>query len=71
MTRVRVRDWAAERRARELRKLLNEVDPTRTTPLPTPSPAMNLWERPTYRPEQIEPVRPGADAHQRIKSRGM
>lgn len=71
MTRVRVRNWAEERRARELRKLLAEVDPTRTTPPPTPSPAMNLWERPTYKPEQIKPVRPGADEHQRIKSKGM
>ena len=71
MTRVRVRNWPAERKARELRKLLNEIDPTRTTPLPTPSPAMSLWERPAYRPEQMGSVRPGADAHQRIKSKGM
>ena len=71
MTRVRVRNWAAERKARELRKLLNEVDPPRTPPPPTPSPAMSLWERPAYRPEQMGSVRPGADAHQRIKSKGM
>ena len=72
MTRVRVRNWAAERKARELKKLLNEVDPHPvSTPPPTPSPAMNLWERPTYKLEQMEPVRPRADEHQRIKSRGM
>jgi hypothetical protein len=67
---MRVRNWAEERKARELRKLLAEIDPTRTIP-PTPSPAMNLWERPTYKPEQMEPVRPGADNNQRYKSRGV
>jgi hypothetical protein len=67
---MRARNWAEERKARELRKLLNEVDPTRTTP-PTPSPAMNLWERQTYRPEQMTPVRPGADAHRQYKSKGF
>lgn len=70
MTRVRVRNWAEEKRARELRKLLNSIDPTRTTP-PTPSPAMSLWERPAYKPEQMGSVRPGAEDHQRIKSKGM
>jgi hypothetical protein len=69
MTRVRVRDWPAERKARELRKLLNEIDPTRTTP-PTPSPAMNLWKRPAYRTEQMGSMRPGADNHQKYKSKG-
>jgi hypothetical protein len=73
MTRVRVRDWAAERKARELRKMLAEIDPypVSTPPPPTPSPAMSLWERPAYRTEQMGSVRPGADAHQRIKSKGM
>jgi len=70
---MRVRNWAEERRARALRKLLNEIDPypVSTPPPPTPSPAMSLWERPAYRPEQMSFVRPGADAHQRIKSKGM
>jgi hypothetical protein len=71
MTRVRVRNWPAERKARELRKLLNKIDPTRTTPPPTPSPAMSFWERPTYKPEQMGSVRPGADAHQKYKSKGI
>lgn len=71
MTRVRVRNWPAERKTRELRKLLNKIDPTRTAPPPTPSPAMSLWERPTYKTEQMGSVRPGADAHQRIKSKGV
>jgi len=67
---MRVRNWAEERRARELRKLLAEVDPTRTIP-PTPLPAMSLWERPTYKPEQMESVRPGSNNHQHIKSKGF
>jgi hypothetical protein len=73
MTRVRVRNWPAERKARELRKLLNSIDPHPVSepPPPTPSPAMSLWERPAYRPEQMLSVRPGSDAHQRYKSRGV
>ena len=74
MIRVRVRNWPAERKARELRKLLNSIDPhpvSEPPPPPTPSPTMSLWERPAYRPEQMGSVRPGADAHQRIKSKGM
>jgi len=67
---MRVRNWAEERKARELRKLLNEVDPTRTIP-PTPSPAMNLWERPAYKPEQMTSGRSGANNHQHIKSKGF
>jgi len=71
MTRVRVRNWAEERRARELRKLLAEIDPhpVSTTPPPTPSPAMSLWEHPEYRPEQMTSGRPGANDHQHIKSK--
>jgi hypothetical protein len=34
------------------------------------APAMNLWERPVYVPSN-DYVRPGADDHQRIKSRGL
>lgn len=72
MTRVRVRDWAAERKARKLRKLLNEIDPHPVSePPPTPSAAMSLLERPAYRPDQMLSGRPGADAHQRIKSKGI
>ena len=70
---TRVRNWAEERRARELRKLLNEIDPhpVSTPPPPTPSPAMSLWERPTYKPEQMTSGRPGANDHQHIKSKGF
>jgi len=35
-----------------------------------PPPAMNLWERPVYVPSNSY-VRPGANDHQRIKSRGL
>jgi hypothetical protein len=71
---MRVRNWAEERKARELRKLIDSIDPCpikEEPPQPTPSPAMSLWERQTYKPEQMSVVRPGADAHQRYKSRGM
>jgi hypothetical protein len=67
------RNGHRERKARELRDLLNFLDPHRVSipPPPTPSPAISLWERPAYRPEQMSSVRPGADSHQRYKSRGM
>jgi len=70
---MRVRNWAEERKARELRKLIAKIDPCPVSepPPPTPSPAMSLWERPAYRPEQMSAVRPGANDHQRIKSKGM
>jgi len=71
---MRVRNWAEERRARELQKLIDSIDPCpikEEPPQPTPSPKMNLWERQTYKPEQMSAVRPGADAHQRIKSKGF
>jgi len=71
---MRVRNWAEERKARELRKLIDSIDPRpikEEPPQPTPSPKMNLWERQTYKPEQMSAVRPGADAHQRYKSRGV
>jgi hypothetical protein len=66
------RNGHRERKARELRDLLNSLDPHPvSTPPPTPSPAMNLWERPTYKPEQMGSVRPGADTNQRYKSKGF
>jgi hypothetical protein len=71
MTKVRVRNWAAERKARELRKLLNSIDPHPVSTPPTPSPAMSLWERPAYRTEQMGSMRPGADNHQKYKSKGI
>jgi hypothetical protein len=39
-------------------------------PLTVPPPQMNLWERPVYVPNN-DYVRPGANDHQRIKSRGL
>jgi hypothetical protein len=71
MTRVRVRNWAEERRARELRKLLNEIDPHPVSTPPPSKPKISALERPAYRPEQMGSVRPGAEDHQRIKSKGM
>jgi hypothetical protein len=63
------RNGHRERKARELRDLLNFLDPPRIKP--TPSPAMNLWERPAYRPEQMGSGRSGANNHQHIKSKGF
>ena len=71
---MRARDWAEERKARELRKLIAKIDPCpikEEPPPPTPSPAMSLWERQIYRPEQMTPVRPGADEHRQYKSKGF
>ena len=70
---MRVRNWTEERKARELRKLIAKIDPYPVSepPPPTPSPAMSLWERQIYRPEQMSAVRPGADAHRQYKSRGV
>jgi hypothetical protein len=68
---MRVRNWAEERRARELRKLLAEIDPHPVSTPPTPSPAMSLLERPTYKPEQMTSGRPEANNHQHIKSKGF
>jgi hypothetical protein len=71
---MRARNWAEERRARELRKLIDSIDPCpikEEPPQPTPSPAMSLWERQTYKPEQMSAVRPGANAHQKYKSKGV
>jgi hypothetical protein len=44
--------------------------PTPKDPNAVPSPAMNLWERPVYVPEQGY-VRRGADDFLRIQSRGF
>jgi hypothetical protein len=69
---MKARNWAEERRARALRKLLAEIDPYPvSTPPPTPSPAMSLLERPAYRPDQMLSGRTGANDHQRIKSKGF
>ena len=70
---MRVRNWTEERKARELRKLVAKIDPCPVSepPPPTPSPAMSLWERQTYKPEQMNSLRPGANDHQHIKSRGV
>lgn len=69
---MRVRNWAEERKARELRKLLDSIDPhpAKKEP-PLPAPAMSALERPAYWPEQMRSVRSGADEHQKYKSKGV
>jgi hypothetical protein len=34
-------------------------------------PSINVWEQPVYKPDNSGYVRPGADDHLKIKSRGM
>lgn len=34
-------------------------------------PGISVWKLPPYRPELSQPARPGADDHQRIRSRGV
>ena len=45
--------------------------PTRKDPGAVPSPQMNVWKQPTYVPENMAPVRRGADSHIQYKRRGM
>jgi hypothetical protein len=81
MARVRVRNWAEERKARKLRKLLAEVDPPkriireesylRMDPVPLPRTVSPFKEGQNYVPEKPVVTRPGADTNQRYKSRGM
>ncbi len=82
MTRVRVRDWPAERKARELRKLLAKVDPPpkriireesylRMDPVAKPRTFNHVVDGQGYVPEKPVATRPGADSHRQYKSRGM
>jgi hypothetical protein len=78
---MRARNWAEERKARALRKLLNEVDPPkrvireesyiRMNPVPEPRTFNHVTDGQGYVPEKPAVTRPGADNHQRYKSRGM
>jgi len=65
------RNGHRERKARELRELLNFLDPPRIKSKVTPAPVINLSERQAYRPDQMSSGRPGADSHQRYKSKGF
>ena len=78
---MRVRNWAAERKARELRKLLAEVDPPkrvfreesylRVDPVAKPRTFNHVVDGQGYVPEKPAATRPGADSHRQYKSRGM
>ena len=78
---MRARNWAEERRARELRKLLNEVDPPRRVlrelsylildPMAKPRTVSLFKEGQNYVPEKPVATRPGADTNQRYKSKGF
>lgn len=45
--------------------------PTRKDPDAVPPAVTNVWKRPVYVPENMTPVRRGADDHVQYKSRGM
>lgn len=45
--------------------------PSVRDPDAVPPPEMNLWERPLYVPETVQPMRPGADDHMKFKSKGF
>jgi len=80
---MRVRNWAEERRARELRKLLAEVDPPRRAvpirelsylmldPVAKPRTVSPFKDGQGYVPEKPAATRSGADTHQRYKSKGF
>lgn len=40
-------------------------------PQAAPPVVRNLWTTPNYKPERVHSVRPGADDHQQVKSRGF
>ena len=81
MTRVRIRNWPAERKARKLRKLLNEVDPPRRVireesylrmdPVAKPRTFNHVVDGQGYVPEKPVATRPGADSHRQYKSKGF
>jgi hypothetical protein len=45
--------------------------PMQKDPNAVAAPAMNLWERPVYTPENHQPARRGADDFLRVQSRGF
>jgi len=55
---------------KEQKKYRTGFVPVPKDPDAVPAPAMNLWERPVY-VSTNDYVRPGANDHQRIKSKGF
>jgi hypothetical protein len=55
---------------KEQKKYRTGFVPLPKDPDAVPAPAMNLWERPVY-VSTNDYVRPGANDHQRIKSKGF
>lgn len=44
--------------------------PVERDPSLVPAPTMSVWKQPTYKPENVQPMRPGADDHLKFKSVG-
>lgn len=45
--------------------------PAKRDPDLVPAPALSIWERDSYVPQNLTPMRPGADDFLRYKSRGF
>ena len=43
---------------------------TAKDPNAVPPPSLSLWHQPVYKPENLTPMRPGADDHLKFKSVG-
>ena len=44
--------------------------PAAKDPNAVPPPSLSLWHQPVYKPENLTPMRPGADDHLKFKSVG-
>lgn len=51
-------------------RLKRKAAPYNLAPVVPPQ-AINIFKLPAYMPKQVVPVRPGADDHKRVKSRGL
>ena len=45
--------------------------PSVKNPDAVPPPTISLWEQPVYVAEKVQPMRPGANDHLKLKSRGF
>lgn len=54
-----------------VKKKFASYSPRERGPQEALPPGISVWQLPRYKPEPAPAVRPGADDHQRIRSRGM
>ena len=55
---------------RGLSKVRRGYVPIERDPSLVPAPALSIWERDSYVPKNLTPMRPGADDHLKFKSVG-